>query len=246
MKLLALALLASPMFAADIASVYGHIPGGGFRLPIPDSQINWKDAAIRAVGKDVEKPEARLFDLWANKDNLGNTEFNFQAPIPQQIKDRRHYVISQWGLTPLRVRNLVGSIRYNFDPVGTKPEIKKIAFSGNAIFDTIPEDEYVEGAFAWIADAPVTSEAVDILESQLTIVADGPATRVTYSGQTARITSPATSKTEAAALVTIGAERYVFLQWKQERDSCRFLFTLLKLTATGMEEAASTVYGCEL
>jgi hypothetical protein len=249
MKLAALLFLVAPVFAADIVSAYGHLPGGGFRIPIPDSQINWKETAIRVVGKDVEKPTTRLQDLWANKDGIGNTDFNFQVPIPQQLKDRKYYVISQYGLTPLRIRNVVGAIRYNFDPLGTKPEIKKIAFGGNAIFDTIPEDEYVEGAFALITDAAVTSEAVDLPESALTISPEGNATRITLtlSGtrRTARITSPATSKTEAVAVITVGTEPYLFLQWTQERNSCQFTFTLLKLTPTGMEEAGSTAYGCE-
>jgi len=247
MKLLALALLASSAFAADIVSAFGHIPGGGFRMAIPESTINWKDTAIRVVGKDVEKPTGRLQDLWQNKDSVGNTDFNFQVPVPQQFKDHRYYVISQYGLTPLRVRNLVGAIRYNFDPDGSKPEIKKVAFSGYAIFDTIPEDEYVEGAFIWAADAPVTSEAVDVPDTALSIAAT---TRVTYTSdgtaRTATLKTPATSKTNGAALITIGAEKYLFLQWRPERNSCQYMFTLFKLTATAMEEAASTVYGCEL
>ena len=113
--------------------------------------------------------------------------------------------------------------------------------------DTIPEDEYVEGAFAWIADAPVTSESVDLPENSLKIVPDGAATLITFTSgstaRTARITAPVTSQTRSTALLTIGEERYIFLQW--ERGSCQYMFTLLKLTATGMEEAASNLYGCE-
>lgn len=250
MKLLALALLASSAFAADIVSAFGHIPGGGFRMAIPDSQINWKDTAIRIVGKDVEKPTTRLQDLWQNKDSVGNTDFNFQVPVPQQFKDRRYYVISQYGLTPLRTRNLVGTIRYNFDPDGNKPEIKKVAFGGNAIFDTIPEDEYVEGAFVWAADAPVTSEAVDVPETALSITPEAKTIRVTYTAEgtarSAALKTPATSKTDGAAQITIGAEKYLFLQWHPEGTSCEYMFTLFKLTATAMEETASTIYGCEL
>jgi hypothetical protein len=247
MKFAALFLLAIPAFSAEIVPLYGHIPGGGFRLPIPDAQIDWKETAIKVVSKDVEMPAARLQDLWANKNGKGETDFNFQTPIPQELKDRRHYVISEWGLTPLRVRNLVGTIRYSFDPVGTKPELKKVAFGGSAIFDTIPEDEYVEGAFAWIADAPVTSESVDLPENSLKIVPDGAATLITYTSgstaRTARITVPVTPETRSTALRTVGEERYIFLQW--ERGSCQYTFTLLKLTATGMDEAASNLYGCE-
>lgn len=246
MKLVALALFACPLFAADIVSAYGHIPGGGFRIPLPDTQMNWKATAIRLVGNDVEKPDARLQDLWANKDSLGNTDFNFQVPVPQTLKDSRYYVISQYGLTPLRIRNIVGAIRYNFDPLGTKPEILKIAFGGSAIFDTIPEDEYVEGAFAFVGDAAMKSEAVDIPATDLTIAPEG----VTYTldgvKRSVSLKSHFTSRADGAALLTIGADRYVFLQWKPEGRSCEYTFTLLKLTATGMEEAASNAYGCEL
>ena len=250
MRLVAILLLACPAFAADIVNAYGHIPGGGFRMAIPNTQIPWKDTAIRIVGKDVENPESRIRDLWQNKNSFGDIDYNFQVPIPQDFKDRRHYVISQWGLTPLRARNIVGTVRYNFDPNGTKPELKKVDFGGSAIFDLIPEDEYVEGAFVWIAETPVKSEAVDIPEDALKIVPNGQATTITYTANgkplTARITSPATSKTEAAALVTIESDRYIFLQWTPDRNGCQYMSTLLKLTATGMEEAASNVYGCGL
>jgi len=245
MKLVALALLACPLFAADLVSAYAHIPGGGYRVPLSDEQIHWKDTALRVVGKDVETPGDRLQDLWANKDSLGNTDFNFQVSVPQSLKDRRYYVISQWGLTPLRVRNVVGTIRYHFDPLGTKPEILKIAYDGHAIFDPIPEDEYVEGAFAWISDAPVTSEAVDIPPAALAVEPNLLSYTLDGTKRSISLKSPSTSKTDAAALVTIGGERYVFLQWKPEGRSCEYTFTLLKLTATGMEEAASNAYGCE-
>jgi len=245
MKLAALLLLSVPLFAEDIVSLYGHIPGAAFRLPIPDSELNWRETAIRIVGKEVEKPDSRLQDLWANKDSAGNTDFNFQVPVPQAMKDRKYYAISQYGLTPLRAKGLVGGIRYNFDPFGTKPEIKKIAFGGNALFDTIPEDEYVEAAFALITDAAVISDAADVPEGALVVAPEG----ITYTLDGVKRSllpkAPFTSMIEGAGLVTIAADRYLFIQWAQERGSCAYNFSLLKLTATGLDETASTIYGCE-
>lgn len=246
MKLLPLLLLTGPLFAADIVSLYGHVPQAAFRMPVPDRLINWREAAISRVGKDVEKPADRVQDLWANKDQLGNTEYNFQYPVPQTFKDRKYYAISQYGLTPLRVTSLVGAIGYSFDPLGTKPEIRKVTFVGNALFNTIPEDEYVEGAFALVTDSAVTSDAVDVPESALTIAPEG----ITYTldgvKRSLRPKAPFTSKAEGAGLVTIGTDRYLFIQWTQERGSCAYNFSLLKLTAAGLEETGSTVYGCDL
>ena len=90
MKLLPLLLLLLSICAGEIVPAYGHIPGGGFRVPLPDSQIPWKDVALQVIGKDAATPsETRITDLWQNKDNFGITEVNFQAPVPAAMKARR-------------------------------------------------------------------------------------------------------------------------------------------------------------
>jgi hypothetical protein len=249
MRILGLLLCLLPAWGAEIGPIYTHLPGGGYRLPLPESVVNWKALALQIVGKNVEKPEAsRVIDYFQNKDSMGNTEVSFPAPVPQALKERTYYAISQWGLTKLRVRNMMGAVRYGFDPNGTKPVILRIAFTGQALFDPVPDDEVVEGAFVLTSNAAVTSDAVEIPEGAITIARESDGTRVTYTAEGVtrglRITSPASARTEAAALVTIGGERYVFLQWAPM--TCEYMFSLLKLTAAGMEEAASNAYGCEL
>lgn len=246
MKLLPLLLLAS-LCSGEIVPAYGHIPGGGFRVPLPDSQIPWKDIALQVVGKDAATPnETRLTDLWQNKDSFGITEVNFQAPVPAALKSRKFYVISDYGLTPLKIRNLVGGVRYGFDLEGEKAAVlKQVAFTGNAFFDNVPEDEYVEGAFVIDSDAEIKSEAKEVQPAAVTAAKDAETTKIAWNGKTGTIKSATTSRPDAATDITIGNQQYLYLQWHPEGTSCEFIFTLLKVGATSLDEAASTVYGCD-
>ncbi len=247
MKPLPLLLLAVSLCAGQIVPAYGHIPGGGFRVPLPESQVAWKDIGLQILGKDAGTPTgSRLTDLWQNKDNFGITEVNFQAPVPAAMKSRKYYVISADGLTPLRVRGLVGGIRYGFDIESEKAEVlKQVAFTGNAIFDTVPEDEYVEGAFLIDSDAAITSTATEVQPTAITSAKEGEATKITWDGKTGLVKSPTTSRPDLAASLAIGNEKYLFLQWHPEGTSCEFIFTLLKIGSASLDEAANTVYGCD-
>ena len=231
----------------QIVPAYGHIPGGGFRVPLPEAQVPWKALALQVVGKDAATPSgSRLTDLWQNKDNFGIAEVNFPATVPAAMKARRYYVISADGLTALRVRNLFGSVRYGFDIESAKAEVlKQVAFTGNAIFDTVPEDEYVEGAFLIDSGAAITSTAAEVEPAAVTAAKNGDATKVTWDGKTGTIKSPTTSRPDRAASLAIGSDKYLFLQWHPEGTSCEFIFTLLKVGAAGLNEAANTVYGCD-
>ena len=243
--LLLTAVLAS-LCAGEIVPAYGHIPAGGFRVPLPESQVPWKDLALRIIGKDAGTPsEDRLLDLWQNKAAFGITEANFQAPVPDAMKARKFYVISVDGLTPLRVRGLVGAVRYRFDPDALKPDLKEVVYGGNAIFDTVPEDEYVEGAFLIDSDAAITSSVKEVQPSAVTVTPSGQETKLAWDGRTGTINSPTTSRPDYASDLTIGAERYLFLQWHPEGTSCEFIFTLLKAGVGTLQETMSTVYGCD-
>ena len=247
MKLLPLLLLAVSLCTGQIVPAYGHIPGGGFRVPLPEAQVPWKNIALQVVGKEAATPSgSRLTDLWQNKDNFGITEVNFQAPVPAAMKTRKFYVISADGLTPLRMRQLVGGVRYGFDIESQKAEVlKQVAFTGNAIFDTVPEDEYVEGAFMIESNTEIKGQATEVQPTAITSAKQGEATKITWSGKTGLVKSPTTSRPDAAASLTIGTEKYLFLQWHPEGTSCEFIFTLLKIGATSLDEAANTVYGCD-
>jgi hypothetical protein len=248
MKLLPLLILAASMCAGEIVSAYGHIPGGGFRVPLPESQVPWKDLALRIVSKDVATPsETRLTDLWQNKDSFGIAEISFQAPIPETMKSRKYFVISDWGVTPLRLRSMVGGVRYRFDPAGTRSDLKEVGFQGAAIFDNVPEDEYVEGAFVIDSDTNLSNEAKEIAPSAIAVTRESQdATRITWSGKTGIIKSPATSRAEVASQFKIGNEDFLFLRWHPEGTSCEYIFTLLKIGASTLDETKNTVYGCDI
>ncbi|MFM2123992.1 MAG: hypothetical protein RL328_443 [Acidobacteriota bacterium] len=247
MRTLPLLLLFASLCAGEIVPAYGHIPGGGFRVPLPDSQIPWKDVALQVIGKDAATPsETRITDLWQNKDNFGITEVNFQAPVPAAMKTRKFYVISDGGLSPLKMRGLVGGIRYGFDIEGEKAAVlKQVAFTGNAMFDNVPEDEYVEGAFLIDSDTEIKSTAAEVQPSAVSVAKEGETTRIGWNGKSGAIKSPTTSRPDAATAITIGNDQYLYLQWHPEGTSCEFIFTLLKANATGLQETANTVYGCD-
>lgn len=244
--LLGVCLLAAPLWAADIVSAYGHIPGGGFRVPVPDSRIPWREMALKTVSLDVERPDAaRLRDLYFQKDQFGNAELSFRVPVPTDMEQRRYYAVSDWGLTPLRIRGLVGAARYAFDPQSAAPVLLQVGFTGQLFFDNVPEDDYVEAGFVWASDHPVTSEVEEVEPRAIAVSGSGDTARVTWQDRTASLRSPVTSRAETAALISAEGEKYLYIQWHPEGTSCEYMFTLLRLTATSLEETASTVYGCD-
>jgi hypothetical protein len=248
--LLTLVFVLIPAHAADITSLYTHMAGGGFRLPLKEPQVSWRQLAMGALGKDVAKPEAtRALDYFQNKDGAGVTEVNFPvSQVPTTLKDRRYYAVSIWGLTPLRLRMLMGAVRYGFDPKGLTSTIQRVGYSGDAIFDPVPEDGWVEAAFVVSSDAELKiEESLDIPADALVIKRVAKRTRITHKadGKSRSILLPevAPIKPEATALVSIEGEKYIFIQWPANK--CAYNFHLLKLGPTALTVAGKTSYGCE-
>ena len=184
---------------------------GTMNICTVDGRAGWEewvvvDAAVKLLTKEesdtsqLEREAARIWSRIMKCAEAGAlaTETTLELADPGGLAN----VLPNETLATLSEANfkLVGGIRYGFDIEGEKAAVlKQVAFTGNAMFDNVPEDEYVEGAFLIDSDTEIKSTAAEVQPSAVSVAKEGETTKIGWNGKSGTIKSPSTSRPDAAS-----------------------------------------------
>ena len=240
-------LTATPPASAEPAFTSAYLVRGDsleledvcFESPI---DIGWEALARRTFKKfPIDNPPKD--QLRAHRREVGGSHFQYSAEVPESLKRRHFYLLTERGAQPIVPQRLRGSIRYSYYP----PENPQPPVFYGQICLPIPKGLQDAGFVA------TSSVPVNWKKDPATLAYSGATPRIQLASGPAALPPPGTdaAATEVKTAYILSSPelgtQYLFVRRAVgcANVCCEFAYDLYRVKA-GLPMVAWTAFGCDL
>ena len=217
--------------------------------------IDWKSLAPEWIRKvDIKKPSRDLINkLKKIKDMFGNSEINYESPIPDKLQKQPHYLISTGGISKLKLRNLLGTARFRLNSKETG--ILELTFYGDLIAEPTEVMRSLEGGFIMVVNEDCETNLSQFgAKERFTASLQDKMITYSYSKEGSKklsliLHAGHPTEIKKAYHFSVKGSKYIFVRWGLDPECnygcCKFSYSLFRANKL-LEEIRWTRYGCDI